>query len=237
MSSPPTRRCSPSTASSSPSSPRRRASRSISKRRWPAASRSSRRCARRSPPTRCKRVYGILNGTCNYILTKMQDEHRSFADVLEEAQELGYAEADPTFDIGGFDTAHKLAILTSLAFGTELALRRRSTSRASSRSRRPTSRRQRIWAIASSCSALRCTHRKRHRGARAPGHGAGGVGDRAKCRASPTAVAIDADFCGSLLLVGPGAGARATASAVASDILDIARGAVMPPFVIPHAAP
>ena len=64
------------------------------------------------------RVYGILNGTCNYILTLMEQEGRSFADVLKEAQKQGYAEADPTFDIGGFDTAHKLAILTSLAFGT-----------------------------------------------------------------------------------------------------------------------
>jgi len=64
------------------------------------------------------RVYGILNGTCNYILTLMEKEGRSFADVLKEAQAQGYAEADPTFDIGGFDTAHKLALLTSLAFGT-----------------------------------------------------------------------------------------------------------------------
>ena len=69
-----------------------------------------------------RRVYGILNGTCNYILTQMQEEHRAFADVLEEAQAKGYAEADPTFDIGGFDTAHKLALLTSLAFGTARCL-------------------------------------------------------------------------------------------------------------------
>ena len=68
-----------------------------------------------------RRVYGILNGTCNYILTQMQEEHRPFADVLAEAQAKGYAEADPTFDIGGFDTAHKLALLTSLAFGTRVA--------------------------------------------------------------------------------------------------------------------
>ena len=65
-----------------------------------------------------RRVYGILNGTCNYILTLMEREGRTFADVLKEAQAQGYAEADPTFDIGGFDTAHKLALLTSLAFGT-----------------------------------------------------------------------------------------------------------------------
>jgi homoserine dehydrogenase len=68
-----------------------------------------------------RRVYGILNGTCNYILTKMQEEHRAFDDVLKEAQDKGFAEADPTFDIGGFDTAHKLTLLTSLAFGTQVA--------------------------------------------------------------------------------------------------------------------
>jgi homoserine dehydrogenase len=69
-----------------------------------------------------KRIFGIMNGTCNYILTKMEGEGRSFADVLEEAQALGYAEADPTFDVGGFDTAHKLAVIASLAFGTEVNL-------------------------------------------------------------------------------------------------------------------
>lgn len=64
------------------------------------------------------RVAGILNGTCNYILTTMEREKRDFADVLAEAQKLGYAEADPSFDIDGMDTAHKVAILASLAFGT-----------------------------------------------------------------------------------------------------------------------
>src|SRR5439155_11994189 len=62
-------------------------------------------------------IYGIINGTSNYILTKMTEEERSFADVLAEAQRAGYAEADPTFDVGGIDTAHKLAILVNLAFG------------------------------------------------------------------------------------------------------------------------
>src|SRR5262249_55258668 len=68
--------------------------------------------------SRIARIYGILNGTCNYILTRMYQERLSFAACLKEAQRLGYAEANPTFDIGGFDTAHKLAILTSLAFST-----------------------------------------------------------------------------------------------------------------------
>src|SRR5208282_883997 len=63
------------------------------------------------------RVSGILNGTCNYILSRMELEGLSFDECLADAQKLGYAEADPTFDIGGFDTAHKLAILASLAFG------------------------------------------------------------------------------------------------------------------------
>ncbi|MCK5826834.1 MAG: homoserine dehydrogenase, partial [Desulfuromusa sp.] len=63
-------------------------------------------------------VLGILNGTCNFILTKMTEEGSNFAPVLQEAQELGYAEADPTFDIEGVDTAHKIALLSALCFGT-----------------------------------------------------------------------------------------------------------------------
>ncbi|HYS45365.1 MAG TPA: homoserine dehydrogenase, partial [Rhizomicrobium sp.] len=63
-------------------------------------------------------VKGILNGTCNYILTEMESSGRGFAEVLKEAQAKGYAEADPTLDVGGGDTAHKLALLASLAFGT-----------------------------------------------------------------------------------------------------------------------
>src|SRR5258705_1484138 len=69
--------------------------------------------------SRISRLYGILNGTCNYILTRMHQERLSFAACLKEAQKLGYAEADPTFDVGGFDTAHNLAILTSPAFCTQ----------------------------------------------------------------------------------------------------------------------
>ena len=71
---------------------------------------------------RLQQVYGILNGTCNYILTTMRESGRDFAEVLAEAQALGYAEADPSFDIDGVDTAHKLAILTSMAFGTGIDL-------------------------------------------------------------------------------------------------------------------
>src|ERR1043165_5853378 len=71
--------------------------------------------------TEVNRVYGILNGTCNYILTRMEQEGLSFAECLKAAQRLGYAEANPSFDVDGHDTAQKLAILASLAFGTKVA--------------------------------------------------------------------------------------------------------------------
>ena len=100
------------------------------------------------------RIYGILNGTCNYILTRMEQEKLSFAECLKEAQRLGYAEADPTFDIEGHDTAQKLAILASLAFGTQVDPAR-SMSKASPRSRRTTSNGRTSSATASSCSASR----------------------------------------------------------------------------------
>ena len=109
-SSPPTRRCSPATAPSLPGSPRRTASRSTSRRRSAGGIPIIKTLREALAGNQIRRVYGILNGTCNYILTKMQEEQRSFADVLTEAQAKGYAEADPTFDIGGFDTAHKLAL-------------------------------------------------------------------------------------------------------------------------------
>lgn len=65
----------------------------------------------------CSRIAGIMNGTCNYILTEMRETGRSFEDVLKEAQDLGYAEADPSFDVDGIDTAHKLSLLSAIAFG------------------------------------------------------------------------------------------------------------------------
>ncbi len=106
---------------------------------------------------RFTRIYGILNGTCNYILTTMRESGREFGDVLAEAQKLGYAEADPSFDIDGIDAAHKLAILSSVAFGSEVDFAGihvegiRHISRARHRIS-PTS-----SATASSCSASRAS--------------------------------------------------------------------------------
>jgi homoserine dehydrogenase len=175
------------------------------------------------------RVYGILNGTCNYILTTMADEQRSFEEVLKEAQARGYAEADPAFDIGGFDTAHKLAILTSLAFGTKIAFDQidvegiEAISEADIEAAEDMGYRIKLLGVAMRAES----------GIEARVHPAMVRKHSAIAEVSgvTNAVAIDADYCGSLLLIGPGAGGRPTASAVASDILDIARGSVMPPFL------
>jgi homoserine dehydrogenase len=176
-----------------------------------------------------RRVYGILNGTCNYILTTMADEQRSFKDVLKEAQVRGYAEADPTFDIGGFDTAHKLAILTSLAFGTKIAFDQihvegiQTITEADIEAAEDMGYRIKLLGVATRAEG---GIEARVNPAMVPKHSA-----IAEVSGVTNAVAIDADYCGSLLLIGPGAGAHPTASAVASDILDIARGSLVPPLL------
>ena len=104
---------------------------------------------------RSTRIYGILNGTCNYILTRMEQERLSFADCLKEAQRLGYAEADPTFDIEGHDTAQKLVDPGEPRLRHQGRSRARSMSKAFPRSRRPISTPPTSSAIASSCSASR----------------------------------------------------------------------------------
>lgn len=167
------------------------------------------------------RIYGIMNGTCNYILTKMEKEGLSFADCLKEAQRLGYAEADPAFDIEGNDTAHKLAILTTLAFGNEIAA-------------------DDIYLEGITNISIEDIHAAADLGYRIK---LLGVAQRTESgieqRVHPTmvpldsviaqvdgvtnAVAIEADILGELLMVGPGAGGNATASAVLGDIADIAK--------------
>jgi homoserine dehydrogenase len=103
-------------------------------------------------------IAGIINGTCNYILTEMRDKGLPFDMVLAEAQRLGYAEADPAFDVEGIDAAHKLTILAAIAFGIRCSSTR-PTRRASRSSRRSTSSTPRAWATASSCSASRAGRR------------------------------------------------------------------------------
>lgn len=180
-----------------------------------------------------RRVYGILNGTCNFILTKMQEEHRAFADVLKEAQAKGYAEADPTFDIGGFDTAHKLTLLTSLAFGSRVAFDQihiegiQTITQADIEAADDLGYRIKLLGVA---QLTESGIEQRVHPAMLPKDTA-----IAEVAGVTNAVAIDGDFSGNLLLVGPGAGAKPTASAVASDLVDIAAGFVLPPFGVPTA--
>jgi len=180
-----------------------------------------------------QRVYGILNGTCNYILTKMQEDSRPFISVLAEAQAKGYAESDPTFDIGGFDAAHKLTLLTSLAFGTLPALSAvhvegiQNITAADIEQASEFGYRIKLLGVATRTASgieARVTPVLVEKDS-----AIAQVGGVTNC------VAIDGDFAGSLMLIGPGAGARATASAVASDILDIAHGGILPPFLTPVA--
>jgi homoserine dehydrogenase len=176
------------------------------------------------------RVYGILNGTCNYILTRMEQEGRSFADVLKEAQAQGYAEADPTFDIGGFDTAHKLALLTSLAFGTRVSFESvyiegiESITPADIEAADDLGYRIKLLGV-----ALRTESgiEQRVHPTMVPKHTA-----IAEVEGVLNCVAINGDFVGEVVLVGRGAGGAATASAVTSDLIDIARGLILPPFGI-----
>jgi homoserine dehydrogenase len=176
------------------------------------------------------RVYGILNGTCNYILTKMEREGKSFGDVLKEAQAQGYAEADPTFDIGGFDTAHKLALLTSLAFGTRTSFESvyiegiESISPADIEAADDLGYRIKLLGV-----ALRTESgiEQRVHPTMVPKHTA-----IAEVDGVLNCVAVDGDFVGEVVLVGRGAGGPATASAVTSDLIDIARGNILPPFGI-----
>jgi len=179
------------------------------------------------------RVYGILNGTCNYILSRMEREQLSFETCLSEAQKLGYAEADPTFDIGGFDTAHKLSILTSLAFGTRIspeAIDIEGIERVT---------------LADIEAAEDLGFRIKLLGV------AQRTAEGIEQRVHPTmvsknsaiaqvmgvlnAVTIDGDAVHELTLVGPGAGGDATASAVVADIADIAKGVRTAPFGLPSS--
>jgi len=167
------------------------------------------------------RVYGILNGTCNYILTRMEADGLSFEDCLADAQALGYAEADPTFDIEGNDTAHKLAILTSLAFGSRIApdaIYLEGITKIT---------------IEDIMAAKELGYRIKLLGVAT--RTTGGVESRVHPAMVPlgspiaeiggvtNAVAVEAEPVGDLMMSGPGAGGDATASAVAGDLCDIAK--------------
>ena len=180
-------------------------------------------------------VAGIINGTGNFILTEMRDKGRDFEDVLKEAQELGYAEADPTFDVEGIDAAHKLTILASLSFGIPLQFDSCYTEGISNITREDV------------CYAEELGYRIKHLGITRR------TEDGIELRVHPTlipekrlianvdgvmnAVLVMADAVGPTLYYGAGAGAEPTASAVVADIVDVVRTLTSDPENrVPHLA-
>jgi len=179
------------------------------------------------------RIYGILNGTCNYILSRMEQDRIAFGDCLREAQRLGYAEADPTFDIEGHDTAQKLSILAGLAFGTKVDPAAIYVEGISS------------ITLADLDAAAELGYRIKLLGVAVRTEA--GIEQRvhptmvrkdsaiAQVMGVTNAVTVDAEGLSPITLVGPGAGGAATASAVVADLADVARGVHTPPFGRPVA--
>ncbi len=177
------------------------------------------------------RVSGILNGTCNYILTEMETTGAAFEGVLADAQALGYAETDPTADVGGFDAAHKLAIMAAIAFGQQInfdAVQIDGIENVSAED---------IEAAADMGYRIRLLGVAERTDA--------GVSQRVRPCLTPigsplgkitgvtNAVLIEGDAIGAAMLTGPGAGGYATASAVLADVVDAARGNCPPTFGLP----
>ncbi len=179
------------------------------------------------------RVYGIFNGTSNYILTTMRETGREFGDVLKEAQKLGYAEADPSFDVDGVDTAHKLAILTSVAFGCRLdfdAVHVEGIRHVSALDIQFADELgYRIKLLGVTCIGDAGVEQRVHP-CMVPADAA-----IAKVEGVFNAVVADGNLTDATMYVGRGAGEKPTASAVVSDIADIARGRNVPTLGVPAA--
>ena len=174
-------------------------------------------------------IKGIMNGTCNFILTKMMNEKAEFADVLKEAQALGYAEADPSFDVGGFDAAHKLLILASIAYGIDVKPEEILIEGIEQINSEDI-----YFAKEFGYNIKLLTIAKKS-------------GDQVELRVHPALVpmqqmiakvdgvmngiSVIGDRVGETMYYGPGAGGSATASAVVSDLIDIARHAQNSPML------
>jgi len=179
-----------------------------------------------------ERLYGILNGTCNFILSTMEDTGRDFADVLAEAQRLGYAEADPSFDIEGTDAAHKLSILSAIAFGTRIDFANIDTAGISRILAADIAQADSLGYVIRLIGMAGVDASDAGRGA----DGKPGLFQRVQPHLVPfdhplahvdgatNAIVAEGNFSGRLLFQGAGAGDGPTASAVVADIIDIARG-------------
>lgn len=184
---------------------------------------------------RLERIYGILNGTCNYILSEMEDTGADFAETLSEAQRLGYAEADPGFDIDGIDAAHKLAILAAIGFGAEIDFDQVRTTGITRITAADIAQADALGYVIRLIAEADVEH--------------GESGARLLQRVRPclvsknhplaavdgptNAVVAEGNFSGRLLFQGAGAGEGPTASAVVADLIDIARDEVGAPLSIP----
>ena len=169
---------------------------------------------------------GIINGTGNFILTHMRDDKRSFDDVLAEAQALGYAEADPTFDVEGIDAAHKLTLLASIAFGIPLQFDRVYTEGISRVAQEDIAQAGRMGYVIKHLGIARQTHQGielRVHPTLVPEHQL-----LANVNGARNAVEVMGDAVGSTLYCGAGAGSEETASAVIADLLDVARDMATP---------
>lgn len=185
-----------------------------------------------------ERIYGILNGTSNYILSTMEATGADFADVLAEAQAKGYAEADPAFDIDGVDAAHKLSILAAIGFGAQVDFPSVAVSGIRQVRASDIAQARQLGFVIRLVGVADCT---------ADEDGNGRLLQRVRPCLVPTshplahvtgatnAVVAEGNFVGRLLFQGPGAGAGPTASAIVADIIDIARGQAGPPFSLPAA--
>ena len=179
------------------------------------------------------RVMGVMNGTCNYILTKMEATGASYSDVLAEAQALGYAEADPTVDVGGIDAAHKLSLLAATAFGARVSFGKveiegieRITLQDINNAADMGYKIKLLGVAQQNTDGLEQRMQPCLVPASSPLGQLEGVNNM---------VVVEGDFIGQTVYQGPGAGEGPTASAILGDIMDIARGLVIPAFGQPAA--
>jgi homoserine dehydrogenase len=179
-------------------------------------------------------IAGILNGTCNFILSSMAESHKDFAEMLAEAQKLGYAEADPTFDIEGVDTAHKTAIITTLAYGAALNIDAVHVEGISNITLRDIEFADELGYVIKLLGISSLTEK--------------GILQRVhpcmvsklstigKVGGAYNGIIVEGDAVGRITFEGKGAGEGATASSIVGDIVDIARGAPYKPFTLPVAS-
>jgi len=181
-----------------------------------------------------RRVMGVMNGTCNYILTRMQSAGLPYDQVFEEARQLGYLEADPNLDVGGIDAGHKLALLAAIAFGTKVSFDAVELEGIGAISiddiRRAADMGFRIKLLGVAQMTGRGLEQRMTPCLVPEGHPLG------QLQGGTNMVVLEGDAVGQIVLRGPGAGSGPTASAVLADVIDIARGIRTPTFGVPAAA-